>query len=218
MFYIRFREINDHLNNNWTNVDIDNARVEQSFNFIAAVNDLRQNGIAIPKTKEPTSLASFLPMFLNILQYGSIDNASTSRPVNPWRLKTCTSSQCIRNQYETINNVTNSPPTFFKQFFNAGPLAIVGVFIQLVACFFCVLTAFIYLPPKPSITCYITPLLIFIAFLFQFTTIVEASHGIHLNGQSSFVFEVALVLQVITIILTVMAADRIHKITNVQCV
>ncbi|CAF0920103.1 unnamed protein product [Rotaria sordida] len=139
-------------------------------------------------------------------------------PYSVGLFQTCTSSQCIRNQYETINNETNSPPTFFKQFFNAGPLAIVGVFIQLVACFFCVLTAFIYLPPKPSITCYITPLLIFIAFLFQFTTIVEASHGIHLNGQSSFVFEVALVLQVITIILTVMAADRIHKITNVQCV
>ncbi|CAF2546821.1 unnamed protein product [Rotaria sp. Silwood2] len=132
--------------------------------------------------------------------------------------QTCGTSQCIKNQYESINNETYSPPIFVKRFFNAAPLAIVGVFIQLVACFFCLFTAFISLPSKSSITCYITPLLIFIAFLFQLSTIVEASHGIHLNGRSSMVFEAALVLQVVAIVLAIMAADRIHIITNVQCV
>ncbi|CAF3484113.1 unnamed protein product [Rotaria sp. Silwood1] len=155
-----------------------------------------------------------------IISLYSISTAEWSiiGPYSIGLFQTCAGSQCIKNQYENINNETKSPPIFLKRFFNAAPLAIVGVFIQLVACFFCLFTAFIYIPPKPSITCYITPLLIFIAFLFQLTTIVEASHGIHLNGRSSIVFEAALVLQVIAITLTIMAADRIRKITNVQCV
>jgi hypothetical protein len=97
-------------------------------------------------------------------------------------------------------------------------LAIVGSFIQLIGCFLCFFTAFIYIPPKPSLTCYITPLVIFLAFLFQLGTIAEASRGIYLNGQSSVVFQTALVLQISVIILSIMAADRIHKITSIQYV
>ncbi len=52
-----------------------------------------------------------------------------------------------------------------------------------------------------------TPLLIFIAFIFQLSRIAEASYSIHLNGRSSIVFGTALVLQVIVIILTILAAD-----------
>lgn len=132
--------------------------------------------------------------------------------------QTCANSQCIQNQYGDINYETNSPPIFFKRFYNAAPLSIVGVFIQLIVCFLCFLTAFIYLPPRPSLTCYIAPLLIFIAFIFQLSTIAEASYGIHLNGRSSVLFETALVLQIITLILTTIAAERIHKINNVQYV
>jgi len=124
----------------------------------------------------------------------------------------------MRNQYVDINNETNSPPIFSKRFYNAAPLAIVGVFIELIVCVLCFLTAFIYLPPKPSITCYIIPLLIFIAFIFQFSTICEASYGIHLNGQNSIIFEASLVLEIIILIFTLIGADRIHETTNIQYV
>jgi len=124
----------------------------------------------------------------------------------------------MKNQYGDINYETNSPPIFSKRFYNAAPLSIVGVLLQLIVCFLCFLTAFIYLPPKPSLTCYITPFIIFIAFILQFSTLAEASYGIHLNGRSSILFETALVLEVIVVILTVLAGDRIHHIDNVQYV
>ncbi len=124
----------------------------------------------------------------------------------------------MTNLYGNISSEENSPPIFAKRFYNSAPLAIVGAFIQLIVCFLCFLTAFISLPPKSSLTCYITPLLIFIAFIFQFSTLAEASYGIHLNGRSSIVFETALVLQVIVIILTLLAAGRIHYINNIQYV
>ncbi|CAF0767315.1 unnamed protein product [Adineta steineri] len=132
--------------------------------------------------------------------------------------QTCSTSGCIKNQYGIRNYEANSPPIFIKRFYNAIPLSIVSVIIQLITCFFCFLTAFIYLPAKPSITCYITPFLIFIAFLFQFFTLTEASYGIHLNGRSSSLFEAALILQLIVIILTIIAADRIHNRCNFQYV
>jgi amino acid transporter len=132
--------------------------------------------------------------------------------------QTCSNSQCIKNQYGNINSESSSPPKFSTRLFNAGPLSIVGVFIQLIVCVLCFLTAFIYLPPKPSVTCYLTPFIIIVAFLFQFLTITEASYGIHLNGRSSSVFEAALFLQVIIIILTIIAADRIHEICDIQYV
>lgn len=133
--------------------------------------------------------------------------------------QTCNDSQCMKNQYNDINYESNSPPIFSKRFYNAAPLSIIGVFIQLIVCVLCFLTAFIYfLPPKPSITCYIIPLLIFLAFIFQLSTICEASYGIHLNGKSSIIFEAALVLEVVIIILTLIGADRIHEIVDVQYV
>ncbi len=61
-------------------------------------------------------------------------------------------------------------------------------------------------------------MIIFIAFLLQVSTLAEASYGIYLNGRSSILFETALVLEVIVIILTVLAADGIHHIENVQYV
>ncbi|UJR29950.1 hypothetical protein I4U23_017497 [Adineta vaga] len=132
--------------------------------------------------------------------------------------QTCSNSHCTKNLYAEINSEANSPPIFSKRFYNAAPLAIVGVLLQLIICFLCFLTAFMYLPPKPSITCYITPLLTFIAFLFQFLTIIEASYGIHLNSRSSSIFEITLVIQLMIIMLTFHAADRIRQTSNVQYV
>ena len=117
-----------------------------------------------------------------------------------------------------MNSITSSPPILGKRLFNAGPLAIVGVFLQLNICYLCFLTAFIYLPPKPWLTCYLTPLLILIAFIFQFSTIAEASYGIYLNGRSSVVFETALVFQIFAFGLTVSAADRIHRLSQIEYV
>jgi hypothetical protein len=99
--------------------------------------------------------------------------------------------------------------------YNAAPLAIVGAVLQLIVCILCFLTAFIYLPPNPSITCYICPFLIFIAFIFQLSTIAQASYGIYLNGSSSIVFETALVLEVVVIIFALLAADRVNQINNI---
>jgi len=42
MNYIHLRDIIDHLNNNWTNVDVDRARAEQSINIPALIKELRQ--------------------------------------------------------------------------------------------------------------------------------------------------------------------------------
>jgi hypothetical protein len=117
-----------------------------------------------------------------------------------------------------MNDEINSPPIYSKRLYNAAPLAVVGVLIQLIVCFLCFFTAFIYLPPKPSLTCYITPLILFLAFLFQLGTIGEASRGIYLNGQSSSVFEATLVLQLIGIVLAMIAADQIRKITAIEYV
>ena len=128
--------------------------------------------------------------------------------------QTCVSSQCVQNQYTSTNYGSITPPVYVKRFFNSAPLAIVGVIIQLIVCILCFLTAFIYLPPKPSMTCFIAPILIFIAFLFQLSTLAEASYAIYLNGRSATVFETALVFQVIVILLTTVAADRIYRIKN----
>ncbi|CAF3337793.1 unnamed protein product [Rotaria socialis] len=130
--------------------------------------------------------------------------------------QTCTISQCMKNRYENINNETEPPIIFSKRFYNVAPLSVVGVFIQLVVCFLFFFTAFRYLPLKPSITCYITPLLIFIAFLFQLSTLTEASRGIYLNGRSSVVFEVTLVLQVIAIVISIMVADQVKKTAGIE--
>lgn len=128
--------------------------------------------------------------------------------------QTCLPSQCVQNQYTGANSGSNSPAVYAKRFYNAAPLAIVGVFIQLIVCFLCFLTAFIYLPPKPSLTGFICPILMFIAFIFQLSALAEAAYGINLNGRSSSVFEAVLVLQVIVILLTTIAADRIYVIKN----
>ncbi len=132
--------------------------------------------------------------------------------------QTCFNSQCAQNRYADMNDEISLPPIFSKRFYNAAPLSIVGVFLQLVGCCLCFLTAFIYLPPKPSLMCYIAPFIMFFAFLLQISTLAEASYGIHLNGRSSILFETALVFEVIVIILTVVAADRIHEIGDVQYV
>ncbi|CAF4738489.1 unnamed protein product, partial [Rotaria sp. Silwood2] len=85
MFYAHFRDVSNHINTNWANIDINITRTEQSANISLLVNELREDGIEISKTKEPTSLASLVQMYLNLLRYDSIDNVSTSHSVNPWR-------------------------------------------------------------------------------------------------------------------------------------
>jgi hypothetical protein len=42
MNYIHLRDILDHLNNNWTNVDVHRARAEQSINISAFTEELRK--------------------------------------------------------------------------------------------------------------------------------------------------------------------------------
>ena len=128
--------------------------------------------------------------------------------------QTCIPSQCVQNQYTSVSNGNNAPPVYAKRFYNAAPLAIVGIFIQLTVCFLCILTAFIYLPPKPALTCFIAPILMFIGFIFQISALAEAAYGINLNGRSSSVFEAALVLQVIVILLAGIAVDRIYVVKN----
>ncbi|CAF1535401.1 unnamed protein product [Rotaria magnacalcarata] len=87
MLYMHVRDISEHLDNNWTNVDTARARMEQMINISAFIEDLRQNAITIPKTEEPKSLAAFLRIYLNILRFGSINGTSSSPPLNPWRLR-----------------------------------------------------------------------------------------------------------------------------------
>ncbi|CAF3930325.1 unnamed protein product [Rotaria sp. Silwood1] len=86
MLYMHIRDINEHLNNNWRNIDAAKARTEQMINISAFIEELRQNGITIPKTEEPKSLATFLRIYLDILRSGSINTTSSSLPLNPWRL------------------------------------------------------------------------------------------------------------------------------------
>jgi hypothetical protein len=42
MIYIHFRDISDHLNTNWKNIDLDRARTEQFINISALVEELRK--------------------------------------------------------------------------------------------------------------------------------------------------------------------------------
>jgi hypothetical protein len=42
MMYVHLRDISEHLNNNWTNVDAATARNEQLINITALVEDLRK--------------------------------------------------------------------------------------------------------------------------------------------------------------------------------
>ncbi|CAF1063499.1 unnamed protein product [Adineta ricciae] len=165
-------------------------------------------------------IAGVLSLTSVILSLYSISSANWSKLglYSIGLFQTCLNSQCTKNQYETSNSEMNSPPIFSGRLYNAAPLAIVAVFIQLIVCFLCFLTAFIYLPPKPSIMCYITPLLIFLAFIFQFVTITEASYGIHLNGPSSSIFESALVIQVVILVMTFYCADDIRQNCSVQYV
>ncbi|CAF1270549.1 unnamed protein product, partial [Rotaria sordida] len=60
MLYMHVRDINEHLNTNWTNIDVFRAQMEQMINISGFIQDLRQNGITIPKTEEPKSLTTFL--------------------------------------------------------------------------------------------------------------------------------------------------------------
>ncbi|CAM4745084.1 unnamed protein product [Rotaria magnacalcarata] len=87
MLYMHVRDISEHLDNNWTNVDAARARMEQMINISVFLQDLRQNGITIPEEEEPKSLAAFLRIYLNILRFGSINGTPSSPPVNPWRLR-----------------------------------------------------------------------------------------------------------------------------------
>ncbi|CAF4810001.1 unnamed protein product [Rotaria sp. Silwood1] len=86
MHYVHYRDVSNHINTNWINVDIYRARIEQHANISVLVNEVRQIGIEISKTKEPLSLASFIQMYLDLLQYGRIDDVSPVKPVNPWRV------------------------------------------------------------------------------------------------------------------------------------
>ena len=133
--------------------------------------------------------------------------------------QTCSFSNCRQNQYGGETGVSNNGTLILSnRFYNAGPLAIVGVFLQMIIGVLCFLTAFVFLPPKPSLTCYLVPVLIFIAFLFQFFTLTEGSNGIYLNGRSARVFDATVVLLVVQMFLSLLAADRIHHLTKVQYV
>jgi len=42
MFYVHLRDISEHLNNNWTNVDVGIARTEQRLNISPLIYELRK--------------------------------------------------------------------------------------------------------------------------------------------------------------------------------
>jgi hypothetical protein len=42
MIYVHLRDISEHLNNNWTNVDVTIARTEQGLNISPFINELRK--------------------------------------------------------------------------------------------------------------------------------------------------------------------------------
>ncbi|CAF1102422.1 unnamed protein product [Adineta steineri] len=86
MLYMHVNDIIDNLEHNWTNTDAGRAQVEKRINIGSYVHELRQHGIAIPKTEEPKSLAGFLRMYLNALRFGSINETHSTRSLNPWRL------------------------------------------------------------------------------------------------------------------------------------
>jgi len=41
MHYVHLRDISEHLNNNWTNIDVATARLEQRINISAFIRELR---------------------------------------------------------------------------------------------------------------------------------------------------------------------------------
>jgi hypothetical protein len=42
ILYVHLRDINEHLNNNWTNVDVAIAQTEQHLNISPFINELRK--------------------------------------------------------------------------------------------------------------------------------------------------------------------------------
>jgi hypothetical protein len=42
MIYVHLRDINEHLNNNWSNINVTTARKEQHINIHAFINELRK--------------------------------------------------------------------------------------------------------------------------------------------------------------------------------
>ncbi|CAF1404853.1 unnamed protein product [Adineta ricciae] len=112
MLYVHLLDIQRNLRNNWTNIDINRTRTEQTIDISTFIQDLRQNGIRIPKTKEPKSLDEFLQMYLHILQFGNINGTSSSRPPpNPWRTKLTYSFPYIR-----LFNLVNLSQIFSSSF------------------------------------------------------------------------------------------------------
>ncbi|CAF1361339.1 unnamed protein product [Adineta steineri] len=86
ILYIHVRDLINHLNNNWTNIDNSKAKIEKMINISKFIEELRVNGIIIPEHEKPKSLLEFLHMYLNILQFGQINERYRSRLINPWRL------------------------------------------------------------------------------------------------------------------------------------
>lgn len=142
--------------------------------------------------------------------------------IDPYRIglfQTCSDGQCRKNQYgDEFNSSNSTNPIFSQRYFNAGPLSIISILVQIVGCFHCFVSSCQHLPCRWSITSYISPFLILIAFIFQFSTLIEASYGILLNGQSSRIFQGATVLLVATLTLTSIGADRIYHLASIEYV
>ncbi|CAF4128577.1 unnamed protein product, partial [Adineta steineri] len=86
ILYIHVRDLINNLNNNWTNIDNTKAKIERAINISKFIEELRAHGVIIPKQEKPKSLSEFLHMYLNILQFGQINEKYRSRLINPWRL------------------------------------------------------------------------------------------------------------------------------------
>ncbi|CAF0795593.1 unnamed protein product [Adineta ricciae] len=87
ILYVHVRDLIHHVENNWTNVSTNRAQIEKMINISAFIKDLQFNGVVIPKSEMPKSAVEFLHMYLNILQFGTINTSSSSKLINPWRLR-----------------------------------------------------------------------------------------------------------------------------------
>ncbi|CAF0751666.1 unnamed protein product [Didymodactylos carnosus] len=128
-------------------------------------------------------------------------------------------AKCEKNIYANSNQYSNDPVngvyqlTYNKRFRGSGGLAIVAVIFQIASIILSIYASIIFLP-NPSVTCWILPIIQFVVSLFMLATLSEASYGINMNGQSSSIYEAALVSTMASTIVASIAADRINKLST----
>lgn len=132
--------------------------------------------------------------------------------------QSCLREICFAHRFSSTNVSLTNPPTLPRRFSHSGPLAIVALIFQIISCLLCFSTSCCCQPAEPSIKCFSVPLFIFVAFLFQYCSLIEASYGILLTGVSAQLFQASLVILVVNVMITAIAVDRIFQTKNIQSV